>query len=313
MQTILLTGATGFLGSHLLDALVNNGNPVVILKRSTSDTWRIGHLLSRIKAYDIDKEPLERAFREQHIDTVIHTACSYGRDGEAAHSVVATNLIFGLRLLEEAIQAGTAAFINTDSFFSSEKDLSRYLNSYSLSKRQFVEWLKSSSERIKTINLRIEHMYGPMDENTKFIPWLIKKLDDNCTPIELTKGDQERDFIYVSDVVSAYLHILENIAKFDMWTEFNAGSGEIVTLRNMIKILFEKHKEITGATSSSLKFGALPYREGELMKTQSDNKKLIESGWQPKISLENGLKETIRLALNDLRIYKKAIEKHKDD
>ena len=50
---ILLTGATGFLGSHLLESFLHQGFEVVILKRSTSDTWRISHLIEKIKSYNI--------------------------------------------------------------------------------------------------------------------------------------------------------------------------------------------------------------------------------------------------------------------
>lgn len=297
MKTILLTGATGFLGSHLLEALIKAGYSVVILKRSTSNTWRISHLLKEVKAYDIDKIPLENAFTDQHIDVVMHTACSYGRKGEPAHEVVETNLLFGLRLLDAAISFSIEAFINTDSFFSSGKEISQYLNSYSLSKKQFSEWLKSASTKIKVINLKLEHMYGPKDEKTKFIPWLIEQLDQHIESVKLTAGEQERDFIYVDDVVSAYMHILKKIANLEMWNEFDVGTGKAVTLRKMIEILFEKHKKIHGTEASSLIFGALPYREGELMKTCSDNSSLVKFGWQAMISLEIGLEKTIQLTL----------------
>ncbi|MFK5948574.1 MAG: GDP-mannose 4,6-dehydratase, partial [Methylococcales bacterium] len=67
MKNILLTGATGFLGSHLLEALLNESYQVVILKRSTSDTWRINHLLEQVKSYDVDIQNLDLAFSEQSI------------------------------------------------------------------------------------------------------------------------------------------------------------------------------------------------------------------------------------------------------
>jgi len=78
-KTILLTGPTGFLGSHLLQALLNEGYKVIILKRSFSDTWRINHLLDNLKSYDINKTPLEKPFEENKIDIIIHTATNYGR------------------------------------------------------------------------------------------------------------------------------------------------------------------------------------------------------------------------------------------
>ena len=94
---ILLTGATGFLGSHLLEALIREGYKVVILKRSTSDVWRIAHLLDQITSLDVDKEPIETAFYRDRVDTVIHTACHYGRNSDSSCSVLDTNLMFGLK------------------------------------------------------------------------------------------------------------------------------------------------------------------------------------------------------------------------
>ena len=79
-KTILLTGATGFLGSYLLEAFLQKGYKVVVLKRSTSNIWRIQDLITQIICYDVDIQPLENAFTDQHIDYVVHTACHYGRN-----------------------------------------------------------------------------------------------------------------------------------------------------------------------------------------------------------------------------------------
>jgi len=98
-MTVLLTGANGFLGSHLLKRLVNKGYNVVILKRSFSNTWRIKSYLDKIKSYDIDIIGIEKPFEEQKIDIVIHTATNYGRKKESVSDVVETNLIFSLKLL----------------------------------------------------------------------------------------------------------------------------------------------------------------------------------------------------------------------
>ena len=78
MKTILVTGATGFLGGHLLKYLVKRGYEVVVLKRSSSDISRIGKIIDHVTTYDVDKTPIELAFKSHRIDVVMHLATSYG-------------------------------------------------------------------------------------------------------------------------------------------------------------------------------------------------------------------------------------------
>lgn len=75
---ILLTGATGFLGSYILERLIKSDYDVVILKRSFSDTWRINHLLDQVISYDIDKVSIDQPFIDNKIRAVIHTVTNYG-------------------------------------------------------------------------------------------------------------------------------------------------------------------------------------------------------------------------------------------
>jgi nucleoside-diphosphate-sugar epimerase len=105
---ILLTGATGFLGSHLIPAILAAGHEVAILKRSFSDTRRIKGYLDNVQSFDVDIVPIERPFEEcGQFDCVVHTATNYGRQRETATEVFESNLAFPLRLLQ------TATFFNT--------------------------------------------------------------------------------------------------------------------------------------------------------------------------------------------------------
>jgi nucleoside-diphosphate-sugar epimerase len=101
-KIILITGGTGFLGSHLVHHLLESTYQVIMLKRSTSNTWRINDVIRDIKFYDVDIHGIAKAFEEQHIDIVIHTACCYGRNNEKTSFIVDTNIMFGLRLFEYA-------------------------------------------------------------------------------------------------------------------------------------------------------------------------------------------------------------------
>jgi len=294
VTTVLLTGATGFLGSHLLEALLNKGYQVVILKRSTSNTWRIEHLLKQVVSYDIDCADLKLAFIEQQIHVVIHTACNYGRNGEFSSEIVDTNLMFGLRLIDASIKYNTNAFVNTDTI------LHKNLNTYTLSKKQLVEWLEYKSTSIRVVNLKIEHMYGEKDDDTKFVPWLIDQLDKGVAEIKLTSGEQLRDFIYIQDVISAYLIVLKQSEVLPRFSEFEVGTGCSISVKTFVHKLKDCYESEYGAIHSGFSFGKVPLREGEDMNVKIDNSGLISMGWQPSTSIDNGIVKLLQGRLSNL-------------
>lgn len=287
MNKILLTGGTGFLGSHLLKELVSNGYEVVLLKRSTSDSRRINNV-SNYTSYDIDKTSLEYIFQQENIDAVIHTACSYGRKGESPVEIVEANLLFGLDLLSNCSTYNVGFFINTDTL------LPKNLNTYSLSKSNFNDWLHQYADKFKIANLKLEHMYGPGDDENKFVSWLISQFENDVPEVKLTKAEQKRDFVYIEDVISAFMLVLKEYNSISGYSEFEVGTGNSTILRSFIedlKYLFEKEN---GVCQSNLKFGSIPYREEEVMSVNVDTIELKKIGWSPKFTTHQGLKKMLK-------------------
>lgn len=295
MTHVLLTGATGFLGSHLLEALLRDRYKVTILKRSTSNTWRIDHLLKRVRYFDVDIVSVEDVFRAEKVDVVVHTACSYGRDSRSVSDVVEANLLFGLQVLDAATTFKTSTFINTDTFFNTDKtdeseiSLPKYLNSYTLSKKQFLEWLKNRTQSIRVVNLKLQHIYGPRDDQAKFVPWLINELMECSGRVALTEGRQKRDFIYVDDVVSAYLLVIKNRKLLDSYSEFDVGTGELTTVRDFVSEIYAAIRLIRPNLTSELRFGEKKMQTGEIMDVSVDNRQLKKMGWSPKIKIRDGI------------------------
>lgn len=285
---ILLTGATGFLGSYLLKSFVNSGHEIIALKRTTSNTYRIDSYLKKVTLYDIDKINLEDIFKNHKIDIVINTVTNYGRINNKISSILDTNLIFGLKLLEESVNNNLKVFINTDTL------LERNLNSYALSKAQLVDWMKFlSNKNTKMINVKIEHMYGPKDDENKFIYWLINKLKQNVEKIDLTSGVQKRDFIYITDIVNAYETIIQNINKFSKFEEIELGSGNSIEVKKFVKQIVKELK-LKQDISTNLNFGVVPYRDNENMEMKADIEKLTNLDWKAKVSIEDGIKKIIK-------------------
>ncbi|WP_304546531.1 NAD-dependent epimerase/dehydratase family protein [Sulfurimonas microaerophilic] len=286
-MTVLLTGSTGFLGSYLLKYFVNAGYKVIALKRTTSDTYRIDKYLDRVTTYNVDTINVNMIFNKHQIDIVINTVTNYGRKDTNISSIIDTNLMFGLKVLEASIDARVRAFINTDTL------LERNINTYSLSKAQLVDWMQFlSNKNTKIINVKIEHMYGPLDDENKFIYWLINQLKQNIDQIDLTSGIQKRDFIYIEDIVSAYNTIIENIEKLSNYEEFELGAGESIEVKTFIEKIYSELSN-KQSLSTKLNFGAIAYRENENMNMIANIEKLKQLGWAPKTSIENGIKNIL--------------------
>jgi len=283
MTTVLLTGATGFFGSHILEMLLKSNYSVIILKRSFSDTKRISTFINGAKSYDVDKIPIENVFVENKIDIIVHTATNYGRNGESVSEIAKTNLLFPLELLESAVKNRVKTFINTGTSLPDD------LNYYEMSKKQFVSYAKKIAEEtgINFINVKMEHMYGPGEDSNRFMPSLIKKIMKN-EKVDMTKGEQARDFIYIEDAVEAYFAIIQNAGIFNGFKEIEVGSSIPIRIRDLATII----KNMIGS-KSTINFGAIPYRKNEPMYTCANISPLKRMGWTPKITLENGIMRTI--------------------
>ncbi len=284
-KTILLTGGTGYLGSHLLKRLVQYNDRVVLLKRTSSDTWRIRDYIGHVTVYDADRKSFDGIFKKEKIDIVVHCATDYGRKGLHKPTLVESNLLLPLKLLESGIQHGVSCFINTDTI------LDKRLNAYALSKNQFKEWLKTYSGEMSCINVALEHFYGPCDDPSKFVTFLIRQLLQKVPALDLTEGRQKRDFIHIDDAIGAYMKIIEyGKSRKKGYVQFEVGSGRSVTIRQLIALL----RKLTNNTRTTVNFGSIPYRKHETMKSNVNLSKILALGWRPSYTLEEGLQRTIR-------------------
>jgi CDP-paratose synthetase len=283
-RVVLLTGGTGYLGSKILKQLVDKGYNIIILKRSFSSTVKIIKFISKITCYDIDLVPLETIFRENCIDTVLHCATNYGRKDPNPEKVIEANLLFPLKLLELSKKYHVNCFINTDTI------LDKQINWYSLSKKQFKDWLSFYQQDFICINIALEHFYGSGDDASKFVTYLIRNLLKNVDKIDLTEGKQKRDFIYIDDVVSAFVKIIELSDNFNReFYEFEIGTNHPLSIYEFAKLA----KKLSGNMHTILNFGAIPYRDNELMDYNADTSEIFKLGWKCNNTVEEGLKKMI--------------------
>lgn len=271
---ILLTGSTGFLGYHLLKLLLEQKYNVIVVKRTTSNIKRIENLLCDplvLKVINWDKKEERETLLSYKVNTIVHVATNYGHENVGHSSIIASNYLFPVEVLEICMKNGLKNFINTDTFYTKLDTNYDTLRGYILTKKHFLDWIKEYSKFIKVINCRIEHVYGPYDHSKKFIPSIILKLLTNVGEIEFTMGEQKRDFIFVDDVVRAYSAILHNLSILDPYTEIEIGTGKserlsevVYSIRNIVE-----HLE-TPKLRTKLRFGTLRYKSGEIMDSKAD-------------------------------------------
>lgn len=294
---ILLTGATGFVGSYVLEGLLADGHTLYVAKRSFSKVDRIESFLKDCKTYNVDQVPLERIYKENSIECLVHCATYYGRSDKEYIKNAESNLFFPLKVMSYGIEYGVKNFVNTDSFFcnqiKSEQDLGKefYMSGYTLAKEQFRQWgrVLSTKHGINFTNLKLEHVYGEKDDINKFIPYVIEQCRNNVHTLDLSEGNQERDFVYVKDVANAY-RVVVNSLKCQTtkgYVEYGVGTGRVWKLKEFVEII---HKALGSGTI--LNWGAISVQKGEIISSRADNISLKKLGWMPGI-VENAQIEQV--------------------
>ncbi len=283
MKGILVTGANGFLGASLLEALVASEEYRVFALVSTSArTNKIKHLVPNVEIFYSDEVELKEIFEKNKIDTVVHTATSQKRSKPSPSKLIETNILFTLRLLEESIAGGVAMFINVNTM------LPKYANDYALSKYQASEWFGYLAQKIKIIDVALELFFGAKEDNGQFIKSKILEMLEHKASIPLTGGVQKRDIVYIKDVVEAFMTIIKNSDYIMGNTRFEVGSGKPIAVKEIVELI---HK--TTQSKSYLDFGAIDYPENMPLEFCADISLLEQFGWSPKYSLQEGLIETI--------------------
>jgi nucleoside-diphosphate-sugar epimerase len=293
LALVILTGATGFLGSNLLGKLLVTGYKVAAIVRTNSSLARIENWTSHpnMRLYDIQQINPRFIFEKNKVEVIIHTATEYGRGGGAVSNILEANLILPVRLIELGIEYGTVCFINTDSYFNKGGSTYSNLLNYSLSKKSLLVWLKQLSNQIRIVNVTLEHMYGPGDSRSKFVENLIQEISvERISRVHLTHGHQKRDFVYVDEVVDAFIKLIEYGQTHEFtFKSFEVGTKESVQVRDFAQSIKDLSR-----SPSILGFGDIPYRSDEIMDSKADISALAELGWVPRIGIREGLSRILQ-------------------
>lgn len=285
--TALVSGATGFVGGHLVRRLRAEGRRVVAVTRGTSAVAGLAAGGVEVVVDPGDTEGLAAAIAGCRPTTVFHLAAKF----VARHvpgdvdDLVVSNLGFATRLAEAAIQSGCRRFVAAGTSWRSAPDGTERPNSlYAATKAAFETILMHYAEAdgAKVVALQLYETYGPDDGRRKLLPLLLSALASG-ERLGLSPGEQRLDFVHVDDVVEAFLVAERRAAANDAgrFERFAVRSGRAVSVRELVAIL-----EAVSGRTMPVGFGERPYRAGEVMAPAPGE---ILPGWHARVGLEVGL------------------------
>jgi nucleoside-diphosphate-sugar epimerase len=303
LQRIFVTGATGFIGSRLTRQLVESGYTVGVIIRDGSDPIKIGDLLNKITVFRGDirnGNEVSEIIAGFSPDCIIHLVTYYAVEHVPAEVevMVDTNVKGTINLLDAARQHGVKLFVNTSTSAVyeqkdrklSETDPVHPQNLYAVTKYQ----AETASEfyalnyGVDAISLRVFPPYGPGDHDRRLIPFIIKSFLDGKSPA-LTTGLQKWDYLYVDDLVNAFLAVLCNYPFANHYEVVNVGTGSPVSIRDLVITVMKKM-----GREFPLEWGAVPHRKNEVWFNSADISKARNYlGWIPATGLDEGLERTI--------------------
>jgi CDP-paratose synthetase len=290
VMQILITGATGFLGSALAFKMAHIGHAVTLLVRPQSSLHRLHPYLDLFQLCTIQtKDCIKEILKSQKPDVVIHAACSYDDSHNNMSHVLASNFCFGFEILEgikESTIRSRCVFVNAGT------GLPEFTNFYAFTKRQFSRFGQFIAhrypEKLQFIDLQLETFFGFEPEPTRFTSKILHDCCANKNNFELTSGQQQRDFIHVSDVVAAFETVLSERTRIAGYESIPVGSGE----SRSVRVFAETVKEMSGS-STKLIFGAVPDRPFEAMQCIADCSRLLDLGWKLRASFEERVASVI--------------------
>ncbi|MEA1927468.1 MAG: GDP-mannose 4,6-dehydratase [Candidatus Auribacterota bacterium] len=298
---VLITGAEGFIGSHLCTRLVKEGARVSALVLPGADLSRLSGIEESLSIHPIDirefdqVEELVAATRPQRI---FHLAAitDVKRDWDSVSPVTAVNLGGTINLLralskveyEICITTCTAeAYGGNPAPFREEMPLDP-ISPYSFSKAAATAFCRMAAASLgaSVRILRLFLVYGPGQGEERFLPQLIRAAITG-SPFRMTAGEQTREYTYIDDLVEGFLLAAEKgPGKGEV---YNLGSGREISLKDLVAIVGNIAGKKVIRDSN-----ILPYRENEIRRFVGDHGKAAEElDWRATTDLETGLKQTI--------------------
>lgn len=295
--TALVTGATGFVGSHVVRHLIATGWKVHVIIRAGSKLTMLHKLLDSVSihTHDSTTESMFDILKNTKPDVVFHLASFASRSHEPKDitPMLQSNIAFGTQLVEAMIANQVYSLINTGTYSQHyENKLYNPACLYAATKQAYKDILKFYTETtpLKVITLELFDNYGPDDPRPKIMT-LLQKAAKEKKPLAMTPGEQWIDLVYIDDIADAFELSAERLLseKAEKDEIYSVSSQKPIRLKDLVKVF----ENVTGC-DLQIEWGGRPYRPREEMVPW--NKGRILPNWRVKIALEDGIKKLMTIS-----------------
>lgn len=304
-MTILVTGAAGFIASHITDALIDRGHKVVILDNlSTGVRDNINPKAEFVEGDITDRLLVEKLFSQHKFDIVNHHAAQLDVRRSVAEPVfdATVNILGTINLLETAksqgrlkrfmfASTGGAIYGEQDYFPADEQHPTRPMSPYGITKRTAELYMHYYNvvHGLPYVSFRYTNVYGPRQNahgEAGVVAIFTEKLFNGDTCVINGPGTQTRDYVYVGDLVRAHMLALEGLK--EPGAIFNICTGIETDVNQIFGVL----SDLTTGGKAKAEHG--PTKAGEQQRSVCSYG-LIEKtlGWKPEVNLQDGLRETV--------------------
>jgi UDP-glucose 4-epimerase len=305
-QRILVTGGAGFIGSHIVDRLLEERYEVGALDNLATGNFKniSKHVAaSEIRFHNCDISNFEEIAKiVKDYDAIIHEAAlvSVTRSVEDPVLVNNVNVSGTVNLLKAAVDSGAQKFIyaSSSSVYGETETLPKKetvspspISPYGVSKLTAENYCKAFAKvyGLRTVSLRYFNVYGPRQKYGPYsgvIPTFIKKAISNEPPQIYGDGEQTRDFTFVEDVVQANLLALKN--QVSAGEVYNVANGQTISINELARHI------INMAGNPNLRPVHGPERKGDIRASYADISKIsLDLGYKPKVRIEAGLRRVL--------------------
>jgi UDP-glucose 4-epimerase len=296
-KKVLVTGASGFIGSHLCKCLSERSAQVFGISRSAHPTtadihWWQGDL--------VDMSSIRSIIRQIKPDIVYHLASNVtgSRSIDCVLPTLHSNFVSTVNLLTAITEIGCDRIVLAGSLEEPEIDRGLIVPSspYAAAKWASNAYSQMFYELYQTpvVTAKIFMAYGPAQSSRFLIPYLISSLMTGIPP-QLSSGKRPIDWIYINDLVSGLLAMAD--APNIEGNTIDLGTGNLITIRELVE-------RLVGVIDRQIHplFGAIPDRPNEQIRVANIANSYAKIGWQATTSLEEGLKSTLAWYRQNLQV-----------